>query len=91
VLNQYVRNNVNANQRDWDEHLGLAKFCYNFKMHLVTKMSPFDLVWGKETKKPMGLTIPMGWRDHSKKIVEMIKGRKKLFAWTKKFLEHVKK
>jgi hypothetical protein len=91
VVNQYFRNNVNVDQRDWDEDLGLAKFCYNFTMHLVTKMSPFELVWGKGTKKFTGLTIPMGWRDHSKKIVEMVKGRKKLFAWTNKFLEHVKK
>jgi hypothetical protein len=28
-------------------------------MHLVTKMSPFELMLGKETKKPMDLTIPM--------------------------------
>jgi hypothetical protein len=29
-------------------------------MHLVTKMSPFELTLGKEARKPMDLTIPMG-------------------------------
>ncbi len=60
VLNQYFKNYVNVDQRDLYEHLGLAKLCYNFTMHLVTKMSSIELVWGKETRKPIGLTIPMG-------------------------------
>jgi len=36
-------------------------------------MSLFELVLGKEVRKPMDLAIPMGWRDHSKEVVEMVK------------------
>jgi hypothetical protein len=42
---------------------------------------------GKKAKKPMGLTIPMGRRDHSKKVIEMVKGREKLHTRVKKLLE----
>jgi hypothetical protein len=47
VLNQYFKNYVNVDKREWDEHLGLTKFCYNFTMHLVIKISPFELMWEK--------------------------------------------
>jgi hypothetical protein len=36
-------------------------------------MSLFELVLGKEVRKPMDLAIPMGWRDHFKEVVEMVK------------------
>jgi hypothetical protein len=52
VLNQYLRNYVNVNKFFWDEHLSLTKFYYNSIMHLVTKMSFFELTLGKEAKKP---------------------------------------
>jgi hypothetical protein len=35
----------------------------------------------------MDLTIPMGRKDHSKEVVEMVKGWEKLHAWVKKLLE----
>jgi hypothetical protein len=60
VLNKYLKNNVNTDQKDWGEHLGLAKFYYNSTTHSATKMSPFELMLGKEGRKPMDLTIPMG-------------------------------
>jgi hypothetical protein len=71
---------VNIDQKDWGDHLGLIMFYYNYTMHSTTKMSSFELVLRKEAKKPMDLTIPMGQRDHSKKYVEMVKGREKLYA-----------
>jgi hypothetical protein len=75
VLNQYLKNYVNANQKDRDEHLGLVEFCYNFVMHLRIKMFSFKLTLGKKAKKLMDLTIPMGQKDHSKEVVEMVKGQ----------------
>jgi hypothetical protein len=39
----------------------------------------------------MDLTIPIGWRYHSKEIVEMFKGREEKYAQTKKLLEQVQK
>ncbi len=60
VFNQYFKNYVNADQKDWDEHLGLIEFSYNSTMHSTTKMSSFELTLRKETRKLMDLTIPMG-------------------------------
>jgi hypothetical protein len=59
VLNQYLTNYVGIDCKDWGDHLGLTKFCYNSTMHTMTKMSRFELVLGKEAKKPMDLTIIM--------------------------------
>jgi hypothetical protein len=46
----------------------------------MTKMSPFELPLGKEIRKPMDLAIHMGWKDHSKEVVKMVKGSKKLYT-----------
>jgi hypothetical protein len=60
VLNQYLRNYVDVDKIFWGEHLGMEFFCYNSIMHLTIKMSLFELALGKEAKKPMDLSIPMG-------------------------------
>jgi hypothetical protein len=60
VLNQYFKNYVSVDKKDWGEHLGLVKFCYNSTTQTITKMSLFELALGKEAKKPMDLAIPMG-------------------------------
>jgi hypothetical protein len=60
VLKEYLKNYVNTDKINWGEHISLAKFCYNSTMHLVTRMSPFELTLGKETKKRMDLAILMG-------------------------------
>ncbi len=57
---------------------------------MVMKMSMFEPALGKEAKKPMDLAIPMGKRDHSKEVVEMVKGLEELYARTKKLLENPK-
>jgi hypothetical protein len=41
------------------------------------KMSLFKLGLGKEARRLMDLAIPMGQRDHSKEVVEMVKGHQK--------------
>jgi hypothetical protein len=58
----------------------MVKFYYNSTTHSTTKMSPFELLLGKETKNSMDLTIPMGCRSHSKEVVEMIKGCKEKYT-----------
>jgi hypothetical protein len=42
-------------------------------------MFSFELTLGKETRKPMDLTIPMGCRYHSKEVVKMVKGREEKY------------
>ncbi len=76
---------MSTNKRNWGEYLSLAKFCYNFRMHSVIKMSPFELTLGKEAKKQMDLAIPMGQRDHFKEAMEMVKGHEELCDQAKKF------
>ncbi len=53
----------------------MVEFCYNSTLHSMIKIALFELVLGKEARKPMNLTIPMGHIDHSKEVVEMVKGR----------------
>jgi hypothetical protein len=47
-------------------------------MHLAIIMSLFELALGNKTKKPMDLSMPMGQKDHSKEVVEMVKGHGKI-------------
>ncbi len=91
MLNQYLRNYVGANQKDRGEHVGLTKFYYNSITHSTTKMFSFELTLGKEAKKPMDLTIHVGCKNHSKEVVEMVKGHEEKYAQAKKLLEQVQK
>ncbi len=50
-------------------------------------MSLSELTLGKEAKKLMDLTIPMGCKDHSKEVVKMVKEREEKYAQTNKLLE----
>ncbi len=50
-------------------------------------MSPFELALGKEARKPMDLSIPMGHNDHSNEVMEMVKRHEKKYAQAKKLLE----
>jgi hypothetical protein len=43
-------------------------------MHSTSKLSLFELTLKKEANKLMDLAIPMGQRDHSKEVVEMVQG-----------------
>jgi len=54
-------------------------------------MSSFELTLGKEAKKPMDLTISMGHRDHSKEVVEIVRGWEELYTQAKKLLEEAQK
>jgi hypothetical protein len=58
---------------------------------MTMKMFLFELMLGKETEKLMDWTIPMGHRSHSKEAMEVVKGCKEKYTWTKKLLEQVQK
>jgi hypothetical protein len=38
----------------------------------------------------MDLTIPMGWKDHSKEAMEMVKGQEEKYTQAKKLLQSSK-
>ncbi len=90
ILNHYLHNYIANNHKDWGDHLGLAKFCYNSAKHLAIKMSPFELVLGIEAKQPMGLTI---FRTRGtchkgdKETKEMAKEQERRKTWAIKLLE----
>ena len=48
VLDQYLRNFVSADQRDWADYVDLAKFRYNAAMLSATKQSPFKVAYEVE-------------------------------------------
>ncbi len=53
-------------------------------------MSLSELVLKKKAMKPMDLTIPMGQKDHSNKVVEMVKRCEELCAKPKKYWSRFK-
>ncbi len=55
VIQQILRNYVAVDQRDWVDHLELAKFCYNNSEHSATRSTPFQMV---TSKSPI---VPMTW------------------------------
>ena len=53
--NQYLRNLVNANQRDWGDYVGRAEFSCNVAMHLATRGLFFMLAYGVDALQPTNL------------------------------------
>jgi len=54
-LEQYLRMYVNHRQKNWSEWLVTAEFAFNNKVHTATKISPFQVNYGKEPR--MGFDI----------------------------------
>jgi hypothetical protein len=57
ILNQYIHKYIADDHKDYSDHLSLVEFCYNSTKHPATKMNPFELALGVETKQPMDLAI----------------------------------
>ena len=49
-LEQYLRMYVNHRQNNWSEWLAMAEFAFNNKVHTATKMSLFQVNYGKEPR-----------------------------------------
>ena len=54
-LEQYLRMYVNHRQNNWSEWLATAEFAFNNKVHTATKMSSFQVNYGREPR--MGFDI----------------------------------
>ena len=48
---------TNDNQKDWDKFLPFLVFAYNTARHDTTKTSPFYLVYGREPRLPIDVTM----------------------------------
>ena len=57
VLQEYLRNYVNADQTDWADHISTAEFSYNNTKHSRTGFSPFMVVSEIETLSPIDLAL----------------------------------
>lgn len=56
VLKNYLRAFTNKHQTDWDLWCKFAAFCYNTTPHTSTKVSPFELVFGRKANIPSVIT-----------------------------------
>ena len=57
VLQEYLRNYVNADQTDWVDHISMAEFSYNNTKHSGTGFSPFMVVSRTEPLSPIDLAL----------------------------------
>ena len=53
VLQEYLRNYVNADQTDWADHISMAEFSYNNTKHSGTGFSLFMVVFRMELLSPI--------------------------------------
>ena len=54
-LEDYIRCYVQADQKDWTDHIDMLEFCYNSSKHSATGFSPFELATGKQVLTPLAL------------------------------------
>ena len=73
-LEQYLRMYVNHRQDNWAKWLAMAEFAFNNKVHTATKMSLFQVNYGKEPR--MGFDIrKKGRNEKAEEFVKEMKER----------------
>ena len=73
-LEQYLKIYVNHRQNNWSEWLVTAEFAFNNKIHTATKMSPFQVNYGREPR--MGFDIrKKGKNEKAKESAREMKER----------------
>ena len=73
-LEQYLRMYVNHRQNNWAKWLAMAEFAFNNKVHTATKMSPFQVNYGRELR--MGFDIrKKGKNEKAEEFVREMKER----------------
>jgi hypothetical protein len=49
---------ISDDQKNWDTYLNELSFAYNSAVHSSTKMTPFELMFGRRPKVPLDLFVP---------------------------------
>jgi len=58
TLQAMLTSYIDENQKNWDELLPTLAFAYNTAVNATTKMTPFELVYGRTPKVPLDLIYP---------------------------------
>ena len=48
-----LRAYVSKKQTNWEEYLPILKFAYNSAKHVMTRFSPFTLMYGYQPRSPV--------------------------------------
>ena len=49
---------IEKNLSDWDEYLDPLAFAYNTAVHATTRVTPFEMVYGRKPRLPVDLIFP---------------------------------
>ena len=58
TLQAMLTSNIDENKKNWDELLPTLAFAYNMAVNATTKMTPFELVYGRTPKVHLDLIYP---------------------------------
>lgn len=72
VLAEYLKQFVNKDQNDWDLYLEAAMFFYNTAYHEGTKISPYELIFGRKPRLPSTLLEPREGITHREFLVDLV-------------------
>ncbi|KAL6418148.1 hypothetical protein ACFW04_012311 [Cataglyphis niger] len=77
TLVEYLRHCINKDQKDWDEWIPFAMFTYNTTPHIVTRYTPFELVYRHQAELPTSLTRPpkptYNYYDYAQELKERLR------------------
>ena len=65
---------VSTHQKDWDQHLSLILFAYRVSPNATTKESPFYLLYGREPRLPIDVSL-LASPDHLSSSVSELRSR----------------
>ena len=74
-LEQHLRMYINHRQNNWSEWLAIAEFAFNNKVHTVTKISPFQVNYGREPR--IGFDIRK--KEKNEKVEEFVREMKESY------------
>ena len=58
TLEGMLRCFIQENLSDWDEYLDPLAFAYNTAVHATTRVTPFEMVYGRKPRLPVDLIFP---------------------------------